>query len=345
MISAKEAANIAANYNISTARTLDSVENTITSAAAQGNTYVILSRHLIPHEVLSSLIDNGYHLEVYDGNVVVSWATYKNNGRSKKKINNIDSTPGLNLTTNDISNYHRLSSADDINNSYRDNRIKDITSSNVESWFTKYIYSDLDRFSNTISCGTKFTIKDGMYEAQWVVVGADTELNKGDRPLAKPHLSLIPVTSIDRQPMNRSSITTKGAYVGSDMYRSTIPAIVAALQKVLGSHLLARRVKLANSVGGGGKSNGNAYYTVYANLLCERQVFGKSKYENDYDIGDDTEALPGFKNYKNKIYGSSDFWLRSVCHEYRFVNARSDGILDSADANTSRGVRPLITIG
>ena len=34
MITAKEAANITANYNLSTMRTLESVENAISSAAA-----------------------------------------------------------------------------------------------------------------------------------------------------------------------------------------------------------------------------------------------------------------------------------------------------------------------
>ena len=341
MITAKEAANIAADYNLNTARTLESVENTITNAAAYGNNFVILDEILIPHEVLCSLIDNGYHIEAYHGTIIVSW----DNEIVEKKMNNIVNTPRLHLTTNDISNYYRLSSADDINNRYRDNRIKDITSSNVESWFSKYIYSNIDRFSNTISCGTKFVIRDGTYNAQWVVVGADTELNKGDMLFTTPHLSLIPVTSVDRKPMNRSSITTEGAYVGSDMHLRTIVLIVNALQSVLGDHLLARRVKLANSTGGGSRSNDNAYYTVYANLLCERQVFGKSKYENKYDVGDDTEALPGFKNYKDKIYSSSDFWLRSVADYNHFIAACMDGIVGIDYSDYTKDVRPLITIG
>ena len=344
MISAKEAAIITVDHRLNTVRTLESVENAIASAASNGNNFVVLNRHLITDEVLPSLIGNGYHLDAYNDIIIVSWNTFPDNGRVEKKINNIDNKPSLHLTTNDISNYHTLSSADDINNSCRDNRIKDITSSNVESWFTKYIYSNLDRFSNTISCGTKFTIKDGTYNTQWVVVGADTEIGKGDIPLVKPHLSLIPVTNIGRKPMNRLSLTTYGAYVGSKMNRETISLIVEALQKVLGSHLLARRVKLANSTDGN-HSNSSAYYTVYANLLCERQIWGTSKYENSYDIGDDTEALPGFNNYKNKIYGSSGFWLRSVCNYNGFVFARGDGSVGYAYVAGSFGVRPLITIG
>ena len=263
------------------------------------------------------------------------------------------------LTKNDLNNYYTKSqvdtlikqqqiinnaiSSDDINNRYTDNILEAITSSNIESWIAKYIYSNLDRFKNTISCGSKVTIQDGIYNAQWVVVGADTELNKGDMPLTKPHLSLIPVTNLGNGQMN-DSYTSYGAYVGTKMYKETIPKIVAALQKVLGSHLLARRVKLANNIDSNGKSNGSAYYTVYANLMNERQVFGTSTSENSYDIGDDTTALPGFSNYKNMIYGSSGFWLRSVYDGYGFVIAGSGGSV-RYDAGGSYGVRPLITIG
>ena len=264
------------------------------------------------------------------------------------------------LTKNDLNNYYTKSqvdtlikqqqiinnaiSSDDINNRYTDNILEAITSSNIESWIAKYIYSNLDRFKNTISCGSKVTIQDGIYNAQWVVVGADTELNKGDMPLTKPHLSLIPVTNLGNGQMN-DSYTSYGAYVGTKMYKETIPKIVAALQKVLGSHLLARRVKLANNIDSNGKSNGSAYYTVYANLMNERQVFGTSTSENSYDIGDDTTALPGFNKYKNMIYGSSYFWLRSVCDGNSFVLAASGGSVGYYHAGNSVGVRPLITIG
>ena len=340
MISAKEAANLAANYNLSTARTMESVENTITNAAAYGNNFVVLDEILIPHEVLSSLIDNGYHIEAYHGTIIVSW----DNEIVEKKINNIANTLGLNLTTNDISNYHRLSSADEINNRYHDNILDPITASNIEMWITNYIQSDSDKFSPNISCGSKFTIQDGTYNAQWLVVGADTELHKGDIKLVKPHLSLIPATDLGESKMNDSD-TTYGAYANSEMNTKTIPKIVAALQKVLGSHLLARRVKLANNIDSNGKSNSNAYYTVYANLLCERQVWGRSELENSYDVGDDTEALPGFKNYKNKIYSYSGFWLRSVSDDEAFVDALGDGTSVRDYADDSNGVCPLITIG
>ena len=243
------------------------------------------------------------------------------------------------------------SSADEINNKFSTNFLESIAASNVESWFDNYIYSASDRFNSDISCGNTVTIKDGIYNAPWVVVGADTEIGKGDTPLSKPHLSLIPAVDLGIAQMNES-MTTFGAYANSEMNTKTIPKIVKALQSVLGDHLLARRVKLANSVGS--ESNGSAYYTVYANLMCVRQIYGNHGYENGYDIGDDIAALPGFKNYKDKICefsgfykicGFSGFWLRSVYSDGIFVIARGDGTIEVNGANASYGIRPLITIG
>ena len=270
------------------------------------------------------------------------------------KINNIDTSPFLTkeeaaktyLPHNsiDLSNYYTKSQVDtlikhqqninnsssstDINNRYDENMLIPITASNVESWITRYIYSDSDRFKNTISCGTIVTINDGVYNAQWVVVGADTELNKGDRPLTKPHLSLIPVTNLGEAMMNDAG--TISTYADSKMNRETIPAIVKALQKVLGSHLLARRVKLSNNIDSNGKSNGSAYYTVYANLMNERQVFGTSTSENSYDIGDDAIPLPGLSIYKDNICGSFVFWLRSVYYNDIFVCVDRYGVSSRA---------------
>ena len=313
---------------------------------------------------------NTEHNSECDSPFSPSIVTENDSDDADDKINNIDASPFLTkeeadktyLTHNsiDLSNYYTKSQVDtlikqpqiisnsssstDINNRYDENMLIPITASNVESWIARYIYSDSDRFRNYISCGTRFTIQDGVYNAQWLVVGADTEIGKGDIKITKPHLSLIPVTNLGEASMNSSSLTA-GAYANSEMNTKTIPAIVKALQRVLGSHLLARRVKLSNSIDTNGHSNASAYYTVYANLLCERQVWGKSKYENEYDVGDDTEALPGFKNYKDKIYSYSRFWLRSVSNNDDFVYAYSDGGVSYDNARSSYGVCPLITIG
>jgi len=83
MLTAKEATNITAVHRLNTVYVLDSVENAIASAAAYGNNFVILNKYLIPDEVISSLIDNGYQLEVRDDNIIVSWDACSDNGRDE----------------------------------------------------------------------------------------------------------------------------------------------------------------------------------------------------------------------------------------------------------------------
>ena len=83
MITAKEATNITAVHRLNTVYVLDSVENAIASAAANGNNFVILNQYLIPDEVISSLINNGYQLKVRDDNIMVSWDACLDNGRDE----------------------------------------------------------------------------------------------------------------------------------------------------------------------------------------------------------------------------------------------------------------------
>ena len=83
MISAKEATNITMVHRLNTIYALESVEDAIASAAAHGNNFVILNQYLVPDQVISSLINNGYQLEVRDDNIMVSWDACADNGRDE----------------------------------------------------------------------------------------------------------------------------------------------------------------------------------------------------------------------------------------------------------------------
>lgn len=226
---------------------------------------------------------------------------------------------------------------------------------------------DADKFvserigtDGTFSCylGEEILINDGAYNDVWQVVGVDTELGKGDTSLTKHHITLVPKTIIDVSKIHSSNDNCNG-YVNSDiMYAKTIPNIVTHLEKVLGDHLLERRVKLSNATSDSTSPNAymssdNGYYSVKANLLCQMQIFGTlGSYGNEYDTGDDTEQLPGFK-YGEVDKGIYDwYWLRDIygyCdpyQSYRFSAVCSDGhILNCNVDHSSLGVRPLITIG
>ena len=212
------------------------------------------------------------------------------------------------------------------------------------------------RSDGTFNCylGEEIVIDDTV----WQVVGVDTELGKGDIPLTRHHITLVPKTNLLNSAIHSINADCHG-YANSDMYRYVIPLIVAKLEHVLGDHLLTRRVKLTNATSSGTSprgymASGTGYYTVKANLLSQMQVFGtiNSKYGNEFELFDDTEQLPGFKT--NKVAKGSDswYWLRDVYGYYSsngafsFGNVYTDGSLyHNAVYNSGGGVRPLITVG
>jgi hypothetical protein len=223
---------------------------------------------------------------------------------------------------------------------------------------------DADRFvserigsDGTFSCylGEEIIINDGVYNAVWQVVGVDTELYKGDIPLFKHHISLIPKRILT---LGRIGGGICNGYANSDIHRYVIPSIVTNLENVLGDHLLERRVKLSNATSSTTTPNrymasGNGYYTVKANLLCQQQVFGTvhKDYDDMYDTGNDIEQLPGFRTGKVRIDIDTMWLLRDIYgydgkyHYFHFVDY--DGILNHFGTTTisNSGVRPLITIG
>lgn len=225
---------------------------------------------------------------------------------------------------------------------------------------------DADKFvserigaDGTFSCylGEEVAIYSGAYNDIWQVVGVDPELGKGDTPLTKHHIALVPKTIIDISKMYSSNDNCNG-YANSDVYIKTIPGIVKHLERVLGDHLLERRVKLTNATSAssgtsprGYMASDNGYYSVKANLLSQMQVFGRvdSSFGNTYDTGDDTEQLPGFKTGEVDKCVNDWYWLRDIYgyngSGYLFDVVGTSGSLGPSYVNNSVGVRPLITIG
>jgi hypothetical protein len=214
------------------------------------------------------------------------------------------------------------------------------------------------RSDGTFNCylGEEITINDGTYNAVWQVVGVDTELGKGDVPLTKHHITLIPKTQLTTSIIHSSNADCHGYANSNTMYAKTIPNIVSSLETVLGDHLLTRRVKLTNATSSGTSphtymASANGYYSVRANLMCQMQVYGtvNSSYGNSYDTGDDTEQLPGFKTGKVASNTGSWWWLRDVYgyngSYYYFSSVYTDGSLNYGRVDRSGGVRPLITVG
>ena len=204
---------------------------------------------------------------------------------------------------------------------------------------------------NDIFVGDEITIKDGTYNAVWLVAGIDWDYNKGDT--ASGHgILLIPKTPLYNDQMNSTNVTT-GGYKGSEMHTTKLPALVTRLQTVLGSHLKKRRVLLSNSVntslasmageGWTGASNNWEWTDAYAVLPSEVEVYGSTVFSSSFrDVGEACPKLPIF-NFINPVYFSRwDFWLRAVASSASFCNVNYAGNANGGAASNSIGVRPLI---
>lgn len=202
-----------------------------------------------------------------------------------------------------------------------------------------------------IFVGDEITIKDGTYNAVWLVAGIDWDYNKGDT--ASGHgILLIPKAPLYNDQMNSTNVTT-GGYKGSAMHTTKLPALVTKLQTVLGSHLKKRRVLISNSVntsiasmageGWTGASNGWEWVDIYAVLPSEVEVYGSTVFSSSFrDVGEACQKLPIF-NFINPVYFSRwALWLRAVASSPNFCVVGSHGHAHGNNASNSFGVRPLI---
>lgn len=246
-----------------------------------------------------------------------------------------------------------LPSVTQLNGTYRGKNLGTISASNLAAFLAEHEVST-GKFKD-IYLGDYFIIQDGTYNAEWMVAGFDTEINKGDTALTSHHLSLIPRTSLTNARMNATN-STVGGYKGSEMFTTTLPGIATKLASVLGSHLLTRKILITNAVaadapsGAGcgwlGSSSGWEWVSSNITLMTEVQVYGSRAFSSSgMDIGEGYEKLPVFNFVHPTQFDRVDQWLRSVASASHFCIVGSSGYATCTGASNSFGVRPLILLG
>lgn len=226
--------------------------------------------------------------------------------------------------------------------------------------------------------GDYFQIKDGTYNNYWMVAGFGTEIRNGASGVLtnNHHVTLIPTTYVTTAKMNSTSTTgvsqnpdnpfysiTGGTetakyqgYRGSDMAQITLPAIDAALQNVLGTHLLERNVFMTDTInasipsaagtGLNGAATGAGWYKAKSALMSEVQIFGSTAAGSSYlDVGEGKEKLPIFNFINYGIYIGRHLWLRAVSSAANFAFMSSDGVPYTFGAASNIYVCPTIVIG
>ena len=134
--------------------------------------------------------------------------------------------------------------------------------------------------------------------------------------------------------------------------QTTLPTVATNLKKVLGNHLIERKVLLSNSTNGDYYANSYVWTTAYCTLMSMGQVTGKfASNNNKYDDGEANYKLPLF-NYEKWSFDTWA-WLRGVNgryygndnhYHYRIYGLTTSGESDYNNCGNSYGLRPLIYI-
>lgn len=229
-------------------------------------------------------------------------------------------------------------------------------SQNLGTWSSvsdvdNFLYScchDTGYYGATI--GSYVTIKDGVYNKEWIIAGFDCEKNhKASDGNTKDNgygICLIPKKSLGNYAWDSNS--TINGYNGSEMHKSTLPVVANNLRKVLGNHLVQRNVLLSNAADSNYYAKGYFWTTAYCTLMSTGQVTGTfASNRNKYDDGEANYKLPLF-NYETWSFDAWA-WLRGL-YGYGYGNGihvyglTTSGGSDWHYCNLSYGLRPLIYI-
>lgn len=216
---------------------------------------------------------------------------------------------------------------------------------------------------------TKTVTVDGtsIGTVKWIVAHCDYHLYYGDTMTTTHHVVMVPQDVLDVNIRMNSENTAVGGYVATEMWTTTLPLYVTAIQSAFGTdHVLSHRELLTNSIsadspsaagaGWTGSSNGWKWHSVSANLMNEPMVYGTTVFgSSGYDVGDCNKQLALFKldtsaaiaGYRGNRMDRKWWWLRTVVSSSRFANAGDYGDAGSADAayrNAWSGLRPYFLL-
>ena len=238
-------------------------------------------------------------------------------------------------------------------------------------------FASLDALSRALAAGdfsdiyigdyidAPFSYGDKSYTARCRVAGIDYYMNYGDGAdmITRHHLAMVPDSTIDAR-MN-SSDTTDGGYAGSEMYTTTLLALMNALGGAGGTpfygHLLPFRELLSDAINTDagthpamhpfltGFAVGWAWYTVSGVLMSEQQIYGSTLGSSSIWAQGNSKQLPLFNLVPEYIFSApakvrQAHWLRSVASGESFCFSGGSGDGSSALSSTVYGLRPLFVI-
>ena len=192
----------------------------------------------------------------------------------------------------------------------------------------------------------------------WRLAGFDIYYNCGDTALTRHHAVVIPDNVLLTANMNASNISA-GGYIGSRMYKETIPDLATKIGTMVDtSHLVKYRDLFVNSIstdvassgysGWKGVSNNFEWRDTTVRLCSEVDVYGATVFSSSgYDVGFANVQLPLFAlNPALRVEANRTWWwLSSVSRSDTFCFVGDTGHSSSDWASDVIGVRPRFLIG
>ena len=185
----------------------------------------------------------------------------------------------------------------------------------------------------------------------WAIADFDYRLNVGQTGVTKHHVVLVPIDSSGNSADYLCSMKLydstpfTGAYYNTLACKAMISggAITSGLQNIFGGHLLSCKELLSAANDSSGNITSSGWYSVYAVLPSEKEVFGSSSHKDTSDSS--VHQLSLFKlSTAARFISSSDLWLRSIYAASSFSGVYRGGSLSYYSALSSNGVRPRFLI-
>lgn len=183
------------------------------------------------------------------------------------------------------------------------------------------------------------------------IAAFDYYYKTGDTSCETHHVTLVPDSGIgESKGMNDSNVTT-GAYVGSKMYTTHLPAVKTTIDAAFGSsHILNHRQYLQNAVTDN-YASGGSWYDSTVELMTEQNVYGCKVFGNmlngtakpdSYTV--DNSQYPLFALDHSKVNIRKTYWLRDVASATLFCRVYYHGYAYCSNASDSSAVRPAFSI-
>jgi hypothetical protein len=241
------------------------------------------------------------------------------------------------VTTDDIFNYIRSVSPNSIyRGKYLGNEVTDEQLADIRNGSFKLV-----------QLGDYWAINGQNYR----VAAIDWFLHAGDNIDLGHHVVIVPdgcLLSPDGSTTKymQDTDTTEGGYVGSKMYKTTLPGVLKTLQGIFGSKILKHREILCNAVSNGAAS-GWSWYDSYVECMDEVMVYGSTVWSaGGCNTGIGYGQLPLFALRPEFIRIRQNYWLRDVASASGFACVTDDGRARYGDASAPwSGVRPYFLIG